>query len=365
MGIEFDIRNTRVSKMKFVAVIAGSALAQYDDYGYPAAGYPADNYNSGACGPDAANGGAFWPSQSAEDTCGVQFWSDQVKANAKCMLQLTAGASKFLTLGGVFVTSPAADYNADTFYFHTYDNWKGAEGASVVNFWQNADFPSNSSCFNADAVCVTCTEEPDRDYDGMPDMVQGVYLGNFMHDFRHASPSQTNVPIANSAGHINGTVYDIELMDQYGSPVPVTHISSHYGGMGHKIDSSVDADGNHFSDNGRFSIHVGCTDFLGQFLYFQFQHQGEMEANGWYSRVTARAEVPYCPDETATDAYGASDPYAQAGYGSDPYAAQGYHPAMPPSKPNRKPNKNKKQRGDFGDYNDTLTFDDGDYNYSY
>lgn len=40
------------------------------------------------------------------------------------MLQLTAGASKFLTLGGVFVTSPAADYNADTFYFHTYDNWK-------------------------------------------------------------------------------------------------------------------------------------------------------------------------------------------------------------------------------------------------
>merc|ERR1712136_670224 len=101
MGIEFDIRNTRVSKMKFVAIIAG---------------------------------GAFWPSQSAEDTCGVQFWSDQVKANAKCMLQLTAGASKFLTPGGVFVTSPAADYNADTFYFHTYDNWKGAEGASVVNF---------------------------------------------------------------------------------------------------------------------------------------------------------------------------------------------------------------------------------------
>ena len=43
----------------------------------------------------------------------------------------------------------------------------------MVNFWQNADFPSNSSCFNADAVCVTCTEEPDRDYDGMPDMVQG------------------------------------------------------------------------------------------------------------------------------------------------------------------------------------------------
>ena len=102
----------------------------------------------------------------------------------------------------------------------------------------------------------------------------GVYLGNFMHDFRHAAPSQTNVPIANSAGHINGTVYDIELMDQYGSPVPVTHISSHYGGMGHKIDSSVDADGNHFSDNGRFSIHIGCTDFLGQFLYFQFKHQG-------------------------------------------------------------------------------------------
>ena len=41
-------------------------------------GYPADTYNSGACGPDGANGGAYWPSQSAEDTCGVQFWSDQV-----------------------------------------------------------------------------------------------------------------------------------------------------------------------------------------------------------------------------------------------------------------------------------------------
>merc|ERR1712134_184532 len=139
--------------MKIVAGFFGLGLSQgyypadgtYPaDPAYPADPYPAAaSYDSyyGTCGPTAEQGGAFWPSQ--------------VKANAKCHLQLTAGFSKFLTLGGVFVTSPAADYNADTFYFHTYDNWKGAEGASVVNFWQNADFPSNSSCFNADAVCIT------------------------------------------------------------------------------------------------------------------------------------------------------------------------------------------------------------------
>ena len=33
----------------------------------------------GTCGPTAEQGGAFWPSQSADDTCGVQFWSNQVK----------------------------------------------------------------------------------------------------------------------------------------------------------------------------------------------------------------------------------------------------------------------------------------------
>ena len=33
----------------------------------------------GTCGPTAEQGGAFWPSQSADDTCGVQFWSNQVQ----------------------------------------------------------------------------------------------------------------------------------------------------------------------------------------------------------------------------------------------------------------------------------------------
>ena len=94
------------------------------------------------------------------------------RKNAKCHLQLTAGFSKFLTLGGVFVTSPASDYYAQDFYFHTYDNWQGNQGVSVVNFWQNDNFPSNSSCYNADSVCITCTEEPDLDYDGKPDTVQ-------------------------------------------------------------------------------------------------------------------------------------------------------------------------------------------------
>ena len=84
----------------------------------------------------------------------------------------------------------ASAYNDNTFSFHTYDNWQGQYGVSVLNFWQNSDFPSNSSCFDADSICITCTEEPDTNGDGYSDTVQGVYLGNFMHDFRHDSPSQ-------------------------------------------------------------------------------------------------------------------------------------------------------------------------------
>ena len=94
--------------MKFATILATSAFGQYEP-GYDAAGYDA-GYDAGykypACGPTAAEGGAFWPSQSAAQPCGVQFFAEQVTANAKCQLQLKAGASYFLTLGGVFVTSP-------------------------------------------------------------------------------------------------------------------------------------------------------------------------------------------------------------------------------------------------------------------
>ena len=86
----------------------------------------------------------------------------------------------------------ASTYADQTFYFHTYDNWAGQYGASVTNFWQNSAFPDNSTCFDADAICITCTENPDVDYDGQPDPVEGVYLGNFMHDFRHNSPSSVS-----------------------------------------------------------------------------------------------------------------------------------------------------------------------------
>ena len=87
----------RVMKLQ-LAFFAG-VLAQYDP-----------GYSSGSCGPDASYGGAYWPSLSAEHPCGVNFWSEEVTANAKCMLQLQYGASYFLSLGGVFVTSPGACY---------------------------------------------------------------------------------------------------------------------------------------------------------------------------------------------------------------------------------------------------------------
>jgi hypothetical protein len=112
-----------------------------------------------------------------------------VAANSKCHLQLLAGTSSFLTLGGVFVTSPASLYSATDFYFHTYENWAVSDGAQVTNFWQNPGFPEETGCYDADAICITCTPEPDMDGDGKPDKVQGAFLGNFMHDFRHDQPS--------------------------------------------------------------------------------------------------------------------------------------------------------------------------------
>ena len=38
------------------------------------------------CGPDAANGGAFWPGQSVEDPCGIHYVDKWVGANQKCTL---------------------------------------------------------------------------------------------------------------------------------------------------------------------------------------------------------------------------------------------------------------------------------------
>lgn len=85
--------------MKLLLGLLGSALSQYDP-----------GYSGGSCGPDASYGGAYWPSLSAEHPCGVNFWSEEVMANAKCQLQLLYGASYFLSLGGVFVTSPGSCY---------------------------------------------------------------------------------------------------------------------------------------------------------------------------------------------------------------------------------------------------------------
>jgi len=234
----------------------------------------------------------------------------------------------------------------------------------------------NSSCYNADSVCITCTEEPDLDYDGKPDTVQGVYLGNFMHDFRHASPSHTNVPIANSNGHINGTVYDIRLYDQYGAGVPITNITSHYPSLGHTIEAPQYPDGTYYSADGSFKLHVGCETFLGQFLYFSFSHETEQEANGWYSFVTAdysnspmsdaqcpnRMNWESAPSQAAASQY--ADQYPANNYPSDPY------PAYPPY-PQKNKNKNNKKKGQRGfalnetDYNDYADYVEGDYNYGY
>ena len=94
-------------------------------------------------------------------------------------------------------------------------------------------------------------------------------------------------------------------MDQYGNAVPVTNIASHYG---HEIGSATNADGVHYADDGKFTLHVGCEDFNGQFLYFSFTHQGDAEANGWYSFVTESSETLVCetPDDSYDNAYAAA-----------------------------------------------------------
>ena len=202
-------------------------------------------------------------------------------------------------------------------------------------------------------------------------MVQGVYLGNFMHDFRHAAPSATNVPIANSYGHANGTVYEVQLMDQYGQAVPVTNIASHYG---HVIGSDYDADGTYFADDGKFTIHVGCEDFNGKFLYFSFTHQGEMEANGWYSYVSESMEELDCPEVVNWESAPSQETAAVAGgasYGSseNPYAMTESTDGNREAKPNKpkKPTKAKKPKKEraYDYYNGTADTDDSDYNYSY
>jgi len=73
-----------------------------------------------------------------------------------------------------------------------------------------------------------------------------------------------------SDGPIHGTVYHVELHDQYGAPVPLTNIASHYG---HDITSAYDADGVYYgdqslyyADNVQFSLHAGCTDFESAFV---------------------------------------------------------------------------------------------------
>ena len=61
------------------------------------------------------------------------------------------------------------------------------------------------------------------------------------------SKFQSNVPIANSNGHVAGTVYEVTMMDQYGNAVPITDIASHYG---HAITSDYTAEGVYYADDG-------------------------------------------------------------------------------------------------------------------
>merc|ERR1712048_1062350 len=248
---------------------------------------------SQACGPTADLGGAFWPGQSPEDPCGIHFTDTTVGAGQKCTLSITdpTAVPYFITLGGVFVTSQMMPGDMQ-YFFHTYDNWAGNyAGVDVTIFWTNPDADGTTygttGCVNADQVCITCLDEVDTDLNGAPGPVPGVFLGNFMHDFRHAEYSCVNVPIANSAGHLAGTTYTVSLFDDTGAPVAVNNVASHYG---HAISPSTDA------PTGTFTIHVGCEDFNGQFLYFSFCHATATESSGWYSTVTAADEgTASCP----------------------------------------------------------------------
>merc|ERR1712130_255182 len=80
--------------------------------------------------------------------------------------------------------------------------------------------------------------------------------------------------------------------------------------------------------------------FLGQFLYFSFEHESErnskphgpdqpksLEANGWYSYVSVRYENLDCEAEMAAaygSQYGAADGGYDAGYQANAYPDQNY-----------------------------------------
>merc|ERR1712176_342456 len=361
-------------EMKLIAALAVAGTAQY-------------------CGPDAMSGGAYWPGHGIDQPCGIHYVDKYVGPNQKCTLTINSGVAypHFITLGGVFVTSQMSpgDYQ---YYFHTYDQFAGANGGyaaagvDVTIFWHNPSFPDETTeCLNADQVCITCQPETtDVDGDGMAGPVPGVYLGNFMHDFRHAKNSCVNVPIANSDGHKAGTVYTVTLFNDYAQAVPIEQIKSHYG---HKITASG-ADGMS-STSGTFDLHVGCTDFEGQFLYFSVCHATAMESSGWFSSVTASTEgTANC---YATDSYDNSYAAPAQNY-QDPYASNAaantnggtWNAAAPAAtsankqRPNKKPRPNKNRPNkqnrlnEYGEYDAYAAYDDSydynngtDYSYNY
>merc|ERR1712113_583078 len=291
---------------------------------------------SQTCGPSADYGGAFWPGQSPEDPCGIHFTDTTVAAGQKCTLTITdpAAVPYFITLGGVFVTSQMMPGDMQ-YFFHTYDNWAGNyAGVDVTIFWQNPDAGYNddgtygvTGCANADQVCITCLDEVDTDADGYPGPVPGVYLGNFMHDFRHAEYSCDNVP-------------------------------SHYG---HAISPSTDA------ATGSFTIHVGCEDFNGQFLYFSFCHATATESSGWFSTVTAADEgTASCPvaDNSATGGTSTGGSYGGTTTGGG--ATSSYSGAVSGNtKGQKNKNKQNKNKNRNYEYDDNYANNNYDQNYGY
>jgi len=130
-----------------------------------------------------------------------------------------------------------------------------------------------------------------------------------MHDFRHSEYSCVNVPIANNLGHLAGTTYTVSLFDEFGAPVPVNNIQSHYG---HQISPSNEA------QNGVFTVHVGCEDFTGQFYYVSFCHSTTQESSGWFSAVVAGTEdISGCPPPNNTPAQGSQGTNQQGSYGGN------------------------------------------------